>query len=115
MIAETLILSVTAIVLGAFALSNAVHKRLEAPPPPEPEPEPGVAMFDFFETTSVTPCPLCGAKGASSGPCMPRTCDDEECVARSRPHLHAGCVTCKGYWLMAARTSPRVAPLPDPG
>jgi hypothetical protein len=106
MLAETIVASVTLVVLASLWLANAVDRRLN-----EPEPEAKIWPYEYPAITN--PCPFCGvsvARGRDQGlqdawgPCAPLACTKgEECPGYPKPHLHLSCGYCKGSWLMATK------------
>lgn len=104
MIAETVVASVTAIILGSLWLADRVVKRtlkdegesdefrLDAPRP-----------FPYERLTIKSCCPFCGDGGEDTrGPKMPHPCPDLEGCPVQDPHTHLQCQGCGARWAMKA-------------
>jgi hypothetical protein len=114
MIAETVIISITAITVGSLWLSNQVHRRMNSLYSQAIESTAGGSSavdgyglypFDAKSTTTKHVCLLCGTKccfdglgGQIGGPRSPLACNGcEEC--KEVRHLHFKCRTCGGSFL----------------
>jgi len=78
--------------------------RNPRPRPPVPDPK-SLRIYPFVNITISSPCALCGQAGNDSrGPKLPKACNDIQCPAYKKEHLHVECVSCKGNYYMATKT-----------
>lgn len=117
MIFEMMIAGVTVAFVSSLAFVNNQIKRkrqweLEDSIPPEPEP----VIYPFVEMQIGTRCPKCSRPGrnatfkkvqgvnkvvtSAEGPGVPFACNDNNCKAKKRFHLHVKCNTCNANWFM---------------
>lgn len=95
MIAETLIISVTAITCSSLYVSNAICKRLHLQGHP---PKPKVKILPFSNPVNNA-CRLCGVDYNTISDKLTATfCTDEKCPAYPHTHLDIYCPACKGKY-----------------
>jgi hypothetical protein len=108
MIVESIVLSISSIVISSLYFANLTLKRLDQQDKEDEIENQEIEILPYELYVLGSKCPKCGLISQQApnhsvkgqGPNLPKTCKNRECPAIKQSHLHGSCESCDGHWFM---------------